>query len=158
MTHQEAIAHCITNFINQDDEIIKAVRRGDPLNKLLRTYDGFNAEGKALYKNERARRHYKMSVNAYNSGLLVKDLYPEHRIPLSITIRKLLESDRTYQSVTKIMEENDVILVTKEEANYIDKSVANGGLGLRTTLPKNGRCRFEEALIQIAPETLDNHL
>ena len=158
MTHQEAIAQCITNFINQDDRIIAAVRRGDPFDKLLRTYDGYNAEGKRLYQSERARNHYKMSINAYKSGLLVKNLKPEHRIPLSIIAKRLFESDKTLKSVKRILEENDVILVTKEEANFIDGSITNGGLGLKATLPKDTRCRLEAAQIQIAPETLKNTL
>lgn len=158
MTHQEALAQCITNFIKQDDEIIAAVRRGDPLNKLLRTYDGFNADGKSLYQQERARKHYKMSVTAYNSGLPVKNLKPEHRIPISEIIARLFSSDKTLQSVKRILEENDVILLTKEEADYIDRSIAKGGLGLRATLPKDGRCRLDVGQIQIAPETVNNSL
>jgi hypothetical protein len=158
MTHQEAIAHCITALLAQSDEILAALRRGDALDKLLRTYDGFSASSKRLYKTERAREHYKMSVKAYHSGLLVRDLYPEHRIPLSIITKRLLESDRTYQSVVKILNENEVILITKEEARFIDKSAINGGLGLRTSMPGNGICRIEMAQIQIAPETLKNHL
>lgn len=158
MSHQEALAQCITNFINQGDEIIAAVRRGDPLNKLLRTYDGFNADGKSLYQQERARKHYKMSLNACNSKLPVKQLKPEHRIPISEIIKRLFASDRTFSSVKRILEENDVVLLTKEEADFIDRPLAKGGLGLKATLPKDGRCRLEVGQIQIAPETENNSL
>lgn len=158
MTHQEAIARCITNFINQDAEIVSAVLRGDPFDKMLRTYDGYNAEGKRLYQTERARNHYKMSVRAYASGLPVKNLKPEHRIPLKIITSRLINSDKTLESVKKILEENDVILVLKEESTYLDGSAVKGGLGLKATLPKDNKCRLEAGEIQIAPETLTNHL
>ncbi len=99
-----------------------------------------------------------MSLNACNSKLPVKQLKPEHRIPISEIIKRLFASDRTFSSVKRILEENDVVLLTKEEADFIDRPLAKGGLGLKATLPKDGRCRLEVGQIQIAPETENNSL
>jgi hypothetical protein len=158
MTHQEAIIKCVAAVLALDDDSVTAFRRGNPFDKLLRSYDEFNAEGQPLYKNERARKHYMMSVRAYESGLPVKELYGEHRIPLSVVIARLLGSDRTVASIRRILEENAVILVTKEEAQLIDRAVNKGGLGLKQSLPPDGRCRLEVARIEIAWETAANHL
>lgn len=158
MTHQEGIARCLVAILAQDDETIAAFRRGNPFDKLLRSYDEFNSAGEPLYKSERARNHYKMSVRAFQSGLSVKELYGEHRIPLSVIRARLLKSDRSYKTISDILESNEVVLITKEEAKGLDKSISKGGFGLRSSLPENGKCRFEIAAIQIALETTANKL
>jgi hypothetical protein len=61
------------------------------------------------------------------------------------------------ESIRRILEENTVVLITKEEAKLIDGSASNGGLGLKQRLSPYGRCRLEAAGIRIAPETLNNH-
>lgn len=154
MNHQEGIILCIVAILNQEDEVIKAFCRLDPFDKLLRSFDGLNAKGERLYKSERARTHYKMSVQAFESGLKVSELYGEHKIPLSLVKRRLLDSDGSYEAVSKILYENEVILITKEEAKTIDGAINNGGLGLRSSLPNNGKCRLADILI--APETISN--
>lgn len=79
MNHQEAIAHCVTAVLTQNDETVRAFLRGNPFDKLLRSYDEFTSKGEPLYKRERAKKHYKMSVKAFESNLPVKELYGEHR-------------------------------------------------------------------------------
>ena len=158
MTHQEAIIRCIVAILEQDDEVVEAFCRLDPFDKLLRSYDGLNAKGERLYKSGRARKHYKMSVKAYQSGLKVSELYGEHKIPLSIIKKRLLDSDRSYQTVSRILGENEVILITKEEARMIDGAISNNGLGFRSSMPDNNRCRLDIAQIAIAPETASNKL
>lgn len=156
MTHQEGIIRCIVAILAQEDKVVEAFCRLDPFDKLLRSFDGLNAGGERLYKSERARKHYKMSVQAAESGLRISELYPEHKIPLSIIKKRLLDSDGSYETVSKILFENEVILVTKEEAKRIDGAVDSGGLGFRSSLPSNGECRL--AGVPIAPETLSNKL
>lgn len=158
MTHQEGIVNCLVAILPQNIDITSAFRRGNPFDKLLRSYDEFNAEGELLHKTERGKNHYKMSVRAYESGLKIKELYGEHRIPLSVIQKKLLDSDGSYETVSNILRENEVILITKEEAKLIDGAVSKGGLGFRSSMPVNGSCRLEIALISIAPETLSNRL
>ena len=156
MNHQEGIVHCIVAILNQEDEVIETFCRLDPFDKLLRSFDGLNAKGERLYKSERAKKHYKMSVQAFESELKISELYPEHKIPLSIIKRRLLNSDRSHKTVSNILFENEVIIVTKEEAKKIDGSTSNGGLGFRSSVPTNGECRLTN--IPIAIETLSNKL
>ena len=158
MTHQEGIIHCLVAILSQNKEVIRAFCRGNPFDKLLRSYDEFNALGEPLYKAERAKNHYKMSVSAYESGLKVKELYGEHRIPLSVIRGRLLDSDGSYEAVANILLENEVILITKEEAKVIDRAVSKGGLGFRSSLPADGSCRLQAAKISIAPATFSNKL
>ncbi len=158
MTHQEAIIHCIKAVLSQSEDVIKSFCRGNPFDKLLRSYDEFNADGLPLYKVERAKNHYKMSIKAFESNLKVEDLHGEHKIPLSIIREQLLESDRALETISNILQSNEVILITKEESKFIDRATKNGGLGLRSTMPDDGRCRLEVADIKIASVTISNHL
>lgn len=158
MNHQEGIAHCIAAILAQDDETVSAFRKGNPFDKLLRSYDEFNSSGEALYRNVRGIKHYKISVRAFQSGMSGKELYGEHRIPLNVIIKLLLSSDRTYNSVLEILRSNEVILITEEERKYLDESVSEGGCGLHSKMPEDGRCRLDVAMIKIAPETLNNKL
>lgn len=158
MTHQEGIIHCLAAILGQSNEVITSFSRGNPFDKLLRSYDEFNSNGEPLYKAERARNHYKMSIRAYNSSLKVKELYGEHRIPLSVIRKRLLESDRTYEAISGILRENEVVLITKEEARIMDGALHKGGLGLRSIMPDDGQCRLDIAQILIAPETISNKL
>lgn len=145
-------------ILGQNNEVVSAFSRGNPFDKLLRSYDEFNSIGEPLYKAERAKKHYKMSVKAYESGLKVKELYGEHRIPLSVIRKRLLESNRTYEVISSILRENEVILITKEEAGTMDGALNKGGLGLRSVMPDDGKCRLEIAQILIAPATMLNKL
>jgi len=158
MTHQEGIIHCLVAILSQNDDVISAFCRGNPFDKLLRSYDEFNAKGEPLYKAERAKLHYKMSIRAYESGLKVKELYGEHKIPLSVIRKKLLDSDRSYKAVSNIMCENEVILIMKDEPKIMDGAISKGGLGFRSSMPADGSCRLALAQIYFAPETLSNKL
>lgn len=164
MTHQEGIARCLAAILSQDDETLAIFRRGNPFDKLLRSSDEFNSEGKGLYKNQRARNHYKMSVaafTAFESGIRINDLFAEHCVPVALTIQKLLAAPRKdTASILAILQENEVVIITKEEQVRIDAAVHKGGLGLRNKMPEGGvGCsRLDAAGIIIAPETLGNTL
>ncbi|GAB2777860.1 hypothetical protein HNQ93_001734 [Hymenobacter luteus] len=158
VTHQEAIAKCVTAILALDEEIVTEFRRGNPFDKLIRSFDEFTADGKPLYRNKRGSNHYKMSVAAKTSGLTADKLYGEHRIPVSVIIRRLLDSDRSYESIYKILKEGEVVLITEGEAKLLDRRVSNGGSGLRNRMPESGLCRLDEAGIMIDSSTLTNQL
>lgn len=158
MTHQEAIEKILYEILNLEDSIIEAFCRGNPFDKFLRSYDEFNSQGERLYRNKRGWHHYKISKNAYNSGLNAVQLYGEHRIPLNLVIKELLESDRSLKSIERILRSNEVVLITQEEQKLLDTAIEKGGLGLRSKMPKDGSDRLEYAGIEIAPETSANTL
>ena len=158
MSHQENIAHCVTALLVLEPAVVASFRKGNPFDKLIRSFDEHSADGKPLYKKESGRKHYKMSVAAYESNKPVKELHGEHRLPVSCLIKNLLASDRTSATVLTLLRSNEVILITKEEARYLDSPLAKGGMGLKMCLPKDGLCRLKAANINIAPETLNNSL
>ncbi len=158
MTHQEAITKVLTAILSQGDEVIQHFCLGNPFDKLLRSHDEFTSEGKGLYRRSLGSKHYRMSKAAYDSGMDAKELYGEHRIPLKIIIKRLIESDRTYESVRAILASNEVVLIMPEEQKRLDSSLENGGLGLKSKLPPDGSDRLSYAGIEIAPETIKNCL
>lgn len=83
MSHQRHIAQGFASVLALPEDALVAFRRGNPFDKLLRSYDEFNAAGKPLYRRDLAAEHYKMSKLAYASGLRARALYGEHRIPLT---------------------------------------------------------------------------
>ena len=157
-SHQEKIARCLAAILALDEETVQAFCKGNPADKLIRSFTEFSAEGGALYRREAAKRHYRASVAAYTSGLPAKELYGEHRVPISCSIKKILASDRSEATVLRLLRENEVVLLTKEEAGYIDRSRSKGGMGLKSSLPADGGCRLQAAGIELAPETLGNTL
>ena len=56
------------------------------------------------------------------------------------------------------MRSNEVVLITEQEAKYLDASIERGGLGLKSKLPEDGSDRLEFAGIVIAPQTIENYL
>lgn len=157
-SHQENIASCVTALLALEPDVVASFCISNPLSMLLRSYDEHNADGKPLYKKNAGRKHYKMSVAAFTSDKPVKELYGEHLIPLSQIRRRLLSSDRKFETVLGILRSNEVILLTKEEARYLDSPIAKGGMGLKMCLPADGSCRLKAAGIALAPETLSNTL
>lgn len=158
MTHQESICQVIHAILKLEDMVVSGFCKGNPFDKLLRSYDEFTAEGLPLYRNDRASQHYKYSVAAYNSGKRASELYGEHRIPLKVIREQLLESGRSYREIFSIMKTNEVVLITKEEQQYLDRTPTAGGLGLRSKLPPCGTDRLHFAGIEIAAETTSHKL
>lgn len=157
-SHQEKIARCLAAILALDEETVQAFFKGNPADKLIRSYTEFSADGVPLYRREACKKHYRASIAAINSGLPVKELYGEHVIPISCSIKKILSSNRSEATVLRLLRENEVVLLTKDEARHLDRSRANGGLGLKSSLPAEGGCRLQAAGIEIAPETLGNTL
>ena len=152
MTHQDGILQILFRILSANEEAVRAFLRGNPFDKLLRSYSEFTADGKGLYKSDRAFQHCRMSSKAqqeYESGKRMKDLYQEHRVPLSIIRDRLLKSDRTLDAINHIMQDNEIVIITRQEQQYLDNATENGGLGLKSTMPKNGQCRLVYAGIQL---------
>lgn len=157
MTHQDAICLTLEKILSLDDEVMKYFSLGHPFGKILRSYDQFTSDGKQLYRNTRGQFHYRYSIEAFNSGYPANQLYGEHRIPLKIIKERLIASDRSLDSITKIMKSNEVVLITDSEQKLLD-SRPPIGLGLKLNLPPCGTDRLKFAGINIAEETLNNHL
>lgn len=158
MTHQEGIVQVLAAILSQPHEVVQAFSRGNPFDKLLRSYDEFNAQGQPLYRHRRGNSHYRMSRAAFESGLCASQLYGEHRVPLNIIKRRLLETGGDAGQIRAILRANEVVLITPDEQRRLDASVANGGLALRQRLPENGSDRLTFAGIEIAPSTLPRRL
>ena len=157
MSHQKAICELLYKILNMDDEAVIAFSRGNPFDKLLRSYDEFTSNGYPLYRKDRGQYHYKFSEKAFHSSLTAKDLYGEHRIPLKIIKNMLVESSRTLSEIQAIMRSNEVVLITREEQRLLDLKPPHG-LGLRSKLPPCGTDRLIYAGIYIAEATLTNRL
>jgi len=157
MTHQDAICLSLEKILSLDDEAMKYFLLGHPFGKILRSYDQFTSDGKPLYRNARGKSHYRYSIEAFSSGYSANQLYGEHRIPLKIVKERLIASDRSLETITRIMKSNEVVLITDHEQKLLD-SRPPIGLGLRSKLPSCGTDRLKFAGIMIAEETLNNRL
>jgi hypothetical protein len=129
MTHQWHIAWVVSVILTQSPECLLAFKRGNPFDKLLRSFDEFTTNGVRLYKQDVGARHYKMSEAAFHAGLPASGLYGEHKIPIKIVIGMLLASDRTYESVLEILKMNEVILITENEHQRLDGAKRRDGQG-----------------------------
>lgn len=158
MSHQEHIAMVLTQILQLPDDTVAAFSRGNPFDKLLRSHDEFTADGRALYRKKLGRHHYRHSRAAYASGLCASKLFGEHRIPLKLIAAHLKISDRQFHTVQAILESNEVVLITDEEKRIINASIANGGYALKSCMAPSDGCRLAHCGIEIAPETLENHL
>jgi hypothetical protein len=157
MTHQDAIIETLHCILTQKDEIVRSFAKGNPFDKLLRSYDEFTSTGLPLYKSKRGKDHYRYSRKAVESKLEPSELYGEHRIPLNIIRKRLLECDRSVASIKTILESNEVVLITKKEQKRIDAKEPEGR-GLRSKMPECGTDRLIFVNIEIAEETLKNKL
>ena len=166
MNHQKHIATTIAHILALPEDVVQSFCLGNPFDKLLRSYDEFTSDGLGLYgqrayRSALGRRHYKFSREAYAAALSRSDkqkLVGEHRIPLKLIIQKLLNSNRSLSSIEQILRANEVVIITKKEQQNLDGNVKTGGCGLKSLMPANGGCRLAHAGIEIAPETLSNHL
>ena len=147
----------------------------------LRTIAEKSNNGKKAWKNtKRALKMHKWSKKAYSLWLNSGDTkllngskglcHIEHICPveaIKVELRKLqalrglgnIDVEDVKFLISNLLE---VVIITKEEAKYLDGSIKNGCLGLQSKMPPgwNGINRFarlEVASIEIAPETKDNH-
>lgn len=100
-------------------------------------------------------KHYRFSENAWNNRLNKKELYFEHLTPIKmikIDLKNLiLESQVSPNNIRSILDETEIVVITRKEAKRIDKLH-------KTTVPKSGNDRLKEYDILIAEETRNNNL
>jgi len=160
MTHQDCIINIISTLLQLPLEQREALFRGNPFDKLINSYHYHTKDGEYLYRKKLAHQHWRMSVDAYN---VFKDggryhgkkslLYGEHRIPVSIIRDRLKACDGSIERVRKILDANEVVIITKWEQKRLDSAKSKGGLGLKKDLPEGGGDRLDFAGILIASET-----
>ena len=160
--HQAQIAWLVFKVLKQA-QAREALKRGNVFSMLLRSYDEHTADGKHLYHRKRGIYHYWFSEAAYKKhldGVPIEELHGEHMIPLKCIKERLLKEGQTYEAVLKILRQNRVVIITKEEANYLNGSRTRKRLGLRSKMPneKDPESRLKAAGIRIARDTRDNKL
>ena len=157
ITHQAAISEVIYAIIKLPPHLKEAFSRGNPFDKLLRSYSEHTSIGERLYKSKkRSYKHYPFSVKASNqfkkTGSLV-GLHAEHVTPLSL-IKKRLNSGSIKSEIGVkrfLAKHNQVVVTTKEEQRKIDSK-------FRSKMPPNGKSRLEYFGIKIAKSTEKNTL
>lgn len=150
-TYHEVLVDLIYYILNKGDDYLNLLDQGNAYDKLIRNYHQFNAAGKNVYRTKRAKDYLKFSYAAFESNLKPKEMYYEHLIPVNIIKQRLKDSDRSKGSISQIMNSTELIVLTKEEAAYLDQY-------FRNRLPDNGKGRLEAVGINIHPETANNHL
>jgi hypothetical protein len=156
MTHQDAIAEVIYKLLKMPQILIEAFGRGNPFDKLLRSYSEFTSNGKPLYRNKRCIHHYPFSENAYSHYKkynTLDGLHAEHEVPLS-TIKEALIKNKSWNLLkvkSFLAENNKVVIITKDEQGLIDSK-------FKSIMPPYGISRLEYFQIKIAKSTSNNTL
>jgi hypothetical protein len=150
-SHQDAIAEIIYRLIKMPINLRVALVRGNPFDKLLRSYSEFTSKGDPLYRNKRCFEFYPFSVNAqsyFRKNNTLDGLHAEHEIPLSIIKEKLLENCSWSLLRVKryLAENNKVVVITKDEQRLIDSK-------FKSSMPADGKSRIEYFRIKIAKRT-----
>jgi len=155
-SHQEAITEIIYNILQMPVELRTAFARGNPFDKLLRSYSEFTSKGDALYRNKRCVDYYPFSENAlkhYKKFDTLDGLHAEHEVPLSKIKQELISGKfKSLESLKRYMAKNNkVVIITKSEQKIIDSE-------FRSDMPPNGKSRLEYFGIKIAKSTEKNTL
>jgi len=154
--HQDAIAEVIYAILKLPKHLKEAFSRGNPFDKLLRSYSEFTSSGLPLYKKNWSFNHYPVSIKAlaqFKKTNTIKGLHAEHVTPLSLIKNELLEGKQKSLISLKrhLKKHNKVVIVTKDEQRVIDKM-------FRSKMPPNGQSRLEYFGIKIATSTKNNSL
>lgn len=157
ITHQDAISEVIYAILKLPPHLREAFSRGNPFDKLLRSYSEHTSTGKRLYKSKKRNyKHYPFSVNAlhhFNKINSLVGLHAEHVTPLSLIKKKLCNGNIKSEIGVKrfLAKHNKVVVITKEEQRKIDSRY-------RSKMPSNGKSRLEYFGIKIAKSTQTNTL
>lgn len=118
----------------QDANFEENIKKGNFYDKLIRNYHQYNSNDIKVYrKKTRIGKHYKFTKAAYekfSQDNKVSGLHFEHLIPIKIIKERLLESDKSFESIKQILDENEIIILTTSQANLLDKN-------FKSELPKN---------------------
>lgn len=154
MTYHETIIDLIHHILSQGKEYLNMIDTRNAYDKLLRNYHQVNAAGQVVYRNNRAKEFYRFSQAAWKLGD-VKKCYYEHLVPVKLMkgkLSKLIDENKVSKNaIATILNSNEIVVITKEEAKQIDKKH-------KTELPKSGKDRLMEYNIPIAPKTVNNSI
>jgi hypothetical protein len=155
-SHQDAIAKIIYNILQMPVELRLAFAKGNPFDKLLRSYTEFTSKGEPLYRNNRCKDFYPFSVNAfkhYTKFNTLDGLHAEHIVPLSMIKEELLKNPtKTIKNLKSYLaKKNKIVVITKVEQKLIDSK-------FKSKMPSNGKSRLEYFGIKIAKSTEKNTL
>jgi len=118
----------------KDANFEENIKKGNFYDKLIRNYHQYNSNDIKVYrKKTRIGKHYKFTKAAYekfSQDNKVSGLHFEHLIPIKIIKERLLESDKSFESIKQILDENEIIILTTSQANLLDKN-------FKSELPKN---------------------
>ncbi len=154
MTYHETIIDLIYHILSQGKEYLNMIDTRNAYDKLLRNYHQVNAAGQVVYRNNRAKEFYRFSQAAWKLGN-VKKCYYEHLVPVKLMkgkLAELIEENKVSKNtIAAILNSNEIVVITKEEANKIDKNH-------KTELPESGKDRLMEYDIPIELETERNSI
>ena len=115
----------ILSHVN-DANFEENIKKGNFYDKLIRNYHQYNSNDIRVYRRKtRIRKHYKFTKAAYeqfSQNNKVSELHFEHLIPIKIIKERLLESDKSFESIKQILDENEIIILTTSQANLLDKN------------------------------------
>ena len=155
-THQDSIAEIIYNILKMPNHLREAFIRGNPFDKLLRSYSEFTSSGKPLYRNKRSINHYLFSLKAhahFKKHKSLDGLHAEHEVPLSIVKQKLLNNKSLTLQMVKsyLYKNNKVVVITKAEQKLIDSTH-------KSSMPESGISRLDYHKVKTAAGTIHNTL
>ena len=152
MNYHNVIIDLLHYILTQPDEYLARLDSGNAYDKIIRNYHQFNNNGEKVYRNKkRIIKHYRFTVDAWKLKDDKSKLYYEHLIPLKITKSDLLNSDKTKEEIAKILNKNEIVVLTKKESKELDKKY-------KSTMPDNGMNRIEIMNYKIAKESKDNSI
>lgn len=154
MNYHETIIDLIYYTLSQGEKYLSMIDKRNAYDKLIRNYHQVNYKGMVVYRNKRARNYYRFSEAAWKKRKQNK-LYYEHLIPVKLMKEKLKEliliNSVTKENIKAILNENEIVVLIREEASKIDKKH-------KTTLPNSGKDRLMEYGIIIEPKTEKNSI
>ena len=152
MNYHNVIIDLLHYILNKPDEYRVYLESGNAYDKIIRNYHQFNYKGEKVYRNKnRILNHYRFTEDAWKVRNKMTSLYYEHLIPIKIIKDDLIKSNKTIQSITKILNDNEIIVLTKSQALELDKEY-------KSTIPKNGISRLDIMNYKIEQSTQNNTL
>jgi hypothetical protein len=154
MTYHETVIDVIHHILSKGSGYLKMIDTRNAYDKLLRNYHQVNSNGEVVYRNNRAKSHYRFSVDAWGIND-VKKCYYEHLIPVKLMkqeLKALIDSANiSRQAIAEILNKNEIVVLTRDEAKKMDKKH-------KSCLPDSGKDRVTEYTISIEPKTKDNSI
>ena len=124
-SYHQTIIDIVFYILSNGTEYVKNINKGNAFDKIIRNYHQFNVLGEKVYRNKtRIIKYYRFTNDAYDEYIQnnITNLYYEHLIPVSIIKQQLFElNDINKESIKKILNRNEIIILTKSQAKILDK-------------------------------------